>query len=587
MATSRCYQMSKGMKERIKHFSKAAFKGPFKNIEATEKIEKQLGEIKTFCLSKNNNSDSSAIRDEVGGFTENDFIRLDNAIKIDKEYHEIKRLYFKVTAFVKLIATYLTNAVDNVEFTAAPAGSFPLNLKIIEPDEFDFVLTYSFQNMPVENSSSSIKECPKICQSLCQFISKLLSKCEITLIQKRKVVNIIIPWLCHCGKRDLISIDLAFLTDSGISVEQFINGSNLESKQFILERCMEKKQNMYVLYHPNSDLSDSESYLESDSDEYFDTNMFDEDIFDLCDQISPNIKLTLRILKFIWYQLFPKNYYYLRECKAYMKKNIFSSFILKHFVLKEVKSFPSSTDWEANKLRLRFLSISKNMYDVLETERDTDEDNVFATDYGLFGEEIIIKREPVTQLLIKHLIDWLENGCEKIDFDKKVGNFEIFDISGIFVKVKDASLVFAPYVSPHYGFCFKNIQECFVFKAVKGLPDTNISRWIYREFYEYVDKMVQLDLTCSTDSNERKNLIVLAIHTRLINKKDIEHCQTQISNLEKKLKKSDLNILQNMRTILGGFGEYPFCRCFGCDDARDNFNNYLHEHGIVLSRGNN
>ena len=152
---------------------------------------------------------------------------------------------------------------------------------------------------------------------------------------------------------------MAFRTDSGISVEQFINGSNLESKQFILKKCKEKKQNMYVLYHPDSDLSDSESDLESDSENHFDTNIFDEDIFDLCEQISPNIKLTLRILKFVWYELSPKNYYYLRECKAYMKKSIFSSFILKHFVLKEVKSFPSSANWETNELRLLFLSISK------------------------------------------------------------------------------------------------------------------------------------------------------------------------------------------------------------------------------------
>ena len=76
---------------------------------------------------------------------------------------------------MKLISTYLTNAVDNVEFTATPAGSFALNLKIIEPYEFDFVLTYSFQNMPVENSSQS-NEGPvsKICKNLCHFISKLL-----------------------------------------------------------------------------------------------------------------------------------------------------------------------------------------------------------------------------------------------------------------------------------------------------------------------------------------------------------------------------------------------------------------------------
>lgn len=71
------------------------------------------------------------------------------------------------------------------------------------------------------------------------------------------------------------------------------------------------------------------------------------------------------------------------------------------------------------------------MYDVLEIECDTYEDNVFATDNGLFGEEIIIKRETVRRLLTKHLIVWLENGCEKIDFDKKVSNFEIFNISGI------------------------------------------------------------------------------------------------------------------------------------------------------------
>ena len=82
---------------------------------------------------------------------------------------------------------------------------------------------------------------------------------------------------------------------------------------------------------------------------------------------------------------------------------------------------------------------------------------------------------------------------------------------------------------------------------------------------------------CSTDSNERKSLIVLAIHTHLINKKDIQHYQTQISNLEKKLKKSDLKKFQVLRTKMGTFGEYPLCRCFKYDEARDDFTYYLYE----------
>ena len=94
--------------------------------------------------------------------------------------------------------------------------------------------------------------------------------------------------------------------------------------------------------------------------------------------------------------------------------------------------------------------------------------------------------------------------------------------------------------------------------------------------------MVQLDLMCCTDSNERKNLIILAIFTRLISKEDIEHYQTHISNLEKKLKKSDLKILQGFHTKLGGFGEYPFCRCFKCDEDRDFFNECLRTGKIIL-----
>lgn len=60
----------------------------------------------------------------------NEFIALDNAIKVNKYDPKVKAINIAVTGFVNQIANSLNCMIHNAQFHVIPAGSFPLNLKI-------------------------------------------------------------------------------------------------------------------------------------------------------------------------------------------------------------------------------------------------------------------------------------------------------------------------------------------------------------------------------------------------------------------------------------------------------------------------
>lgn len=268
---------------------KISFGKPFQNVQLAKQIHNQLIKVKKYCLSGIHKQNHWEILDE------NDFIRLDNYIKIDKEDPKIKSFNKAVTKFVELIAGYLSKTIENIRFCVIPAGSFPLNLR--KPDEFDFVLVYEVQRLPSQPKNMAVRP---ILHTFYTHIRDILDHCDVLTIEKNHAVNVIISWSCHCHQEHAVHIDLAFSTKTDIIVEDYLKDKGLPLRGTPFENCLDRNKNVYM------------NLGASDSNNRIDTNLFDKCFFSLCNKISPNIKMIYRIMKYIRDFLFPKHHKYLR-----------------------------------------------------------------------------------------------------------------------------------------------------------------------------------------------------------------------------------------------------------------------------------
>ena len=397
----------------------------------------------------------------------NEFIAQDNAIKVNKDDPKVKAINIAVTGFVNQIANKLNWTIPNAQFHVIPAGSFPLNLKINKPDEFDFILEC---NPQIDLRKHGMGHC----------IMYALREYGITPIRIRSAINFIISWLCQCGERHNISIDLVICRKVEKTVEEYFREIDFSLIGTVFENCIKTNQKVSVIVWPFTCKIKEYDYRDVD------TNVFDNELFKVCDKISPNIKATYRILKFIRDQLFPGWYCYINEHDTFIEKDHFSSFFLKQHLLEEVKMSPSSAHWEESKIHLRLSSILKL---ILKRDGKIPGEKDFFSSYDPDFRKINF----VMKKILEDLILWLENGCEKVTVSDTlmVDDFQIVNIYNNLLKIKNRDLC-RIYLLFHD-------QNHYIFKSMKHLPDTNVSRWVYREFYEVINNLVTLDFTSLTD----------------------------------------------------------------------------------------
>lgn len=435
------------------------------HLEAKLGMVDHLKALECFCLGKAKKIFQKERTNEVILNTD-EFIALDNAIKVNKDDPKVKAINIAVTEFVNRIARDASRMIRNAQFNVIPAGSFPLNLKINKPDEFDFILECN----PQVVLRLDIGHC----------IMYALREYGITPIQIRSAINFIISWLCQCGERHNISIDLVICRKVEKTVEEYFREIDLSLIGTIFENCIKSNQKVSVIVWPFT--------LEIKEYDYHDvdTNVFDNELFKVCDKISPNIKSTYRILKFIRDQLFPVWYCYINEHDTFIEKKHFSSFFLKQHLLEEVKTNPSSAYWEESKIHLRLSSILKLVL-IRDGKIPGEKDFFNSYDPDFRKIDFVMKK------ILEDLILWLENGCEKVTVSdtSMIDDFQIVNLYNNLLKIKNRDLC-RIYLLFHD-------RNHYIFKSMKNLPDTNVSRWIYREFYEVINSLVTLDFTSLTD----------------------------------------------------------------------------------------
>ena len=360
---------------------------PFRiDIEDTivKEIKESLRPIARYCpdeIVKNAREKESKVKKSNKKELPNVFIQLDNEIKIDVEDGHIKEFSETILKFVEGIALFFEK-ISGLTFKINPAGSFPLGNKIEQIDEFDFVLEWI--NMPKELADlyflefEALQYCRTpannspgmIITSLFRELSFDLQDVEKvtinTLIQKKFATNLVILWECSYHHKHEVSLDLAFSLKLKDPMKNYcdLRGRNFKNTPF--EKAIESHEFTYVCFPFLHQMELGDLFLNC----RVDTNYYDKLLFERCDKISPNIKLSFRIIKFICSKVFPRRCEN-RKCMLQRKdvcefEPFISSYILKQLLFKEVLEFPSSKEWSVAFIHLRVTSLLKRLLKITE-----------------------------------------------------------------------------------------------------------------------------------------------------------------------------------------------------------------------------
>ena len=157
----------------------------------------------------------------------NEFVYMDDIIKIDKDDEKIKLCFNTVCRCVETVAECVEHFFQDCSCSIRPAGSFPLNLKIETIDEFDFALKQDKtgsciinHNVLVPNFDNSVFV-NIIKYIFCTSNCDKLSNYKVNLLRKTRAVNIKLSWTCSTGHEHSVSLDLALDLKASTTVQEF------------------------------------------------------------------------------------------------------------------------------------------------------------------------------------------------------------------------------------------------------------------------------------------------------------------------------------------------------------------------------
>ena len=446
-----------------------------------------------------------------------DFVNLDSIIKIDKDDEGIKLFFNKVCHCVETVAKCVERFCQDWSCTVHPAGSFPLNLKIENIDEFDFVLILESkrESFKINHGLFYLPFEKKVFVDIIEDVFRKsnydeLSNFKINLFRKRYAVNIRFSWTCPTRHKHLVDLDLVLDLKTSTSVQEYFESLNFPLKDTPFEGSINMNDNVSWTLQANSD-----------HDGRVDTNLFDKQMFETYSSIFPNTKLCYRIAKFIFCHISPfeirDHYCELTKEKVYHTKPIYSSYILKRLLLREIKKCSSSDDWKIPVIPIRLASILEHFF----------KESILGDFFD--GKPV----EPFRKVLTR-LIEWLCNGCPKIILEPKQFNSNCSRIVSIIVAQRGFTGEFRSasgsnfimkarqsVLSTLHDSCFGSSYLFLRFGIFDSqLIETNIFRGIYQSFDGALNDMKNIDLS-HWNVNEAEKMILL-LTCGVITEEDIE-----------------------------------------------------------------
>ena len=453
----------------------------------------------------------------------NEFIKLDCEIIINQDDKDVKKFGDAIFDWIVSLSDLIRYKSD-LNFTVIPIGSFPLNVKVEHLNEFDYLIICEDDagGHIVQNLSDGISISHKgyvMRSALLDVLKLILIKSEnfsdISLMQKRNAININFSWLCSSNHKHSVSIDLAISIKTSSTIQDYFNDVRCSLKGTPFEDSIDINEKMYW----NCTFTGMFAGRPA-------TNIFDKQIFETCDGISPNIRLCYRVLKFIRDCFLPglvagNACYFLGSYENYLKE-YFSSFLLKQVLFREVIEFPSSDHWKNDFIHLRIASMLQKL-----SKYDPDQDIFVNKNHSSALHDASDAFTPI----LTNMMQWLYDGCERISPPRRHTLSVCND--GISVLFHNKFLVSFP---KHLLDCDSEIRD-LLFCDHKNLIckpfrphvfQNKILGGLYEAFNDVVENMEHVDLTSFSDENV--SITVCMLRFFIITRKEVDS-----SNYSKKL----------------------------------------------------
>ena len=491
-----------------------------------KKVLENLGNIASFCPSVilSDARKKRGLNQLCDDPRANEFIKLDCEIYIDQDDKDVKKfgdaIFVWVSSFCDLIR-YLHN---DLNFTVIPSGSFPLNVKIENLNEFDYVLAwenragvakvqeFSDENFDLRQGKLMYPALVDVLKTVLVKSKKNINLSGINLMVKRHAINIRFSWLCSSNHKHSVSIDLALAIETSSTIQEYFSHVKCVLKGTPFEESIDINEKIYwnCCYYNGYGRAD--------------TNIFDKQIFETCYVISPNVRLCYRVLKFIRNYFLPgfvgTSFCKLAECHVNYFNNSFSSYSLKQALFREVIEFPSSDHWKNGLIHVRLASM---MQKLLRYYPDPD---IFDTrNKNSALRDITDAFTPI----LTNMMQWLYDGCERISVPRR-SKLSVCN-EGIIVLLENKILVSVPQrlLGTYEILDLLLDSQVIMFKPFRPLVFQNkILGGLYEAFSDNIESMEHVDLT--SFSHEDAGQIVFMLRFFTIAKKEIDS-----NNYSKKL----------------------------------------------------
>ena len=316
----------------------------------------------------------------------------------------------------------------------------------------------------------------------------------------------IISWICPYKHKHSLSVDIAISVKTSTKLQDIFRKVNFPLIGTPFENSIDRNDNVYWNSELNGNIPGGR----------IDTNIFDKQLFDKCDHISPNIKLCFRLVKFICAHTFPYNY---KGKKCQFKKEevryhkpVYSSFILKQLLYKEVKKFSSSEYWKNVDIYTRIASILENFVSGHSLKELIAGDAAEGENFTLGGQGKLF------QNVLTGLIEFLHKSEVKNFLKPKMlGNSSeiVLVASDVIMKANEyaVKVLYSTWCDEDYSFYKFGLFE-------PTLIENSVFCGIYQTFHSVIDDVKKVDLVGYSEYDLQKFLSL--VNASIITKEDAD-----------------------------------------------------------------
>ena len=281
-----------------------------------------------------------------------ELISLDKATRVPCNVPETMSIFDaakSIPDWVSKNALALLSKIGSKSIEVYPIGSFTCQTKVIDIDEFDFLLIYDCENTMfnfilkivldklIENLDAESKA------AVMAYWCHGLPNCQephITRVYKHGPAQCVeLSWLCTEGHDHVLSVDMTFAKRVTTSLKSSCEG--------LLD-----KPHFEKLY---KSISEDEKAVMVQND--FSTCTLDLRICEALGELSENIAVAFRLLKVVTHMLLPKAAQMDDSINGHLLTPCLSSHRLKQVLLAHVDTHFKPVDWSRSQLPLRMIEL--------------------------------------------------------------------------------------------------------------------------------------------------------------------------------------------------------------------------------------